>query len=83
MRCTWCNVDADEAAARHEGPHLKWCVHWRDPGLPEGMTVEIQNGRKVHHYRPPPGSPLSGTKATLIVVDEIEEARVTGHGDAG
>lgn len=71
MRCTWCNTDADEAAARHEGPHAKWCVHWRDPGLPEGMTVEVRNGRREHHYRPPPGSPLAGSNPTTIITDEL------------
>lgn len=27
--CLWCNTDADQAAARHEGPHATWCVHFR------------------------------------------------------
>jgi hypothetical protein len=29
-RCSWCNTDPDEAAARHEGPHLTWCPHFRN-----------------------------------------------------
>lgn len=30
-RCFWCNTDPVEAAARNEGPHLTWCVHYRTP----------------------------------------------------
>lgn len=29
-RCFWCDKDPDEAAARHEGPHATWCVHFRE-----------------------------------------------------
>lgn len=36
-RCFWCNVDPDAAAARHEGPHLKWCLRYREPPLPAGV----------------------------------------------
>jgi hypothetical protein len=27
-RCFWCNTDPDEAAARFEGPHATWCLHY-------------------------------------------------------
>lgn len=27
--CPWCGNNAEEAAARHEGPHATWCVHYR------------------------------------------------------
>jgi len=30
-RCFWCNTDPDEAAARFEGPHAKWCLQYRTP----------------------------------------------------
>lgn len=36
-RCFWCNVDADAAAARHEGPHLTWCLRYRHTPLPAGV----------------------------------------------
>lgn len=36
-RCFWCNVDPDAATARHEGPHLKWCLHYRHEPLPTGV----------------------------------------------
>lgn len=36
-RCFWCNVDPDAAAARHEGPHLTWCLRYRTPPLPAGV----------------------------------------------
>lgn len=29
-RCSWCNADPQEAAARHEGPHATWCPHFRE-----------------------------------------------------
>ena len=29
VRCTWCGTDPAEAAARHEGAHATWCVHFR------------------------------------------------------
>lgn len=66
MHCPWCGTDAEEAAARDEGPHLKWCVDWRDPGLPEGMTVEVRGSRREYHYRAPRGAPLAGTTPTLM-----------------
>jgi hypothetical protein len=82
MRCTWCNTDSDEAAARHEGPHATWCVHYRNPKLQEGMTVEVKGGRKEYHYRPPPGSPLAGTNVTGIILDGIGAVSVSGMTDA-
>jgi hypothetical protein len=36
-RCFWCNVDPDEAEKRHEGPHLTWCLRYREPPLPAGV----------------------------------------------
>lgn len=52
-RCFWCNTDPDEAAARFEGPHATWCVHYSyavarqprkwiiesNPGLPEDPRI--------------------------------------------
>lgn len=29
-RCQWCNSNRYEAALRFEGPHLTWCVHFRE-----------------------------------------------------
>jgi hypothetical protein len=37
-RCFWCNIDPDEAEARHEGPHLTWCLKYRTPPLPAGVS---------------------------------------------
>lgn len=37
-RCFWCNVDPDAAAARHEGPHLTWCLRYRTTPLPAGVS---------------------------------------------
>lgn len=36
-RCSWCNTDPADAAARHEGPHATWCLHFR---------TEQRGGRK-------------------------------------
>lgn len=33
-RCSWCNADPVANAARHEGPHATWCVHYRRPARP-------------------------------------------------
>lgn len=30
MRCSWCGIDAKEAAKRHEGPHATWSFHFRE-----------------------------------------------------
>lgn len=30
MKCFWCNVDPKEAFLRHEGPHLTWCIYFRE-----------------------------------------------------
>jgi hypothetical protein len=38
-RCFWCDVDPDAAADRHEGPHLKWCLRYREPPLPTGVQL--------------------------------------------
>lgn len=48
-RCFWCNTDPDEAAARHEGPHATWCLHYRrsqscppvvlSEAVPQGMVL--------------------------------------------
>lgn len=40
MRCSWCSVDPNEAAARHKGPHLTWCVHYRRP-LPNNVMFDL------------------------------------------
>lgn len=46
--CSWCLIDADEAAARHEGPHATWCPHHRSImqpiplGLPGRATKEVE-----------------------------------------
>ena len=42
-RCSWCGVDHTEAAARHEGAHLTWCVHYRNEQMDDdGQPDEAQ-----------------------------------------
>lgn len=57
--CFWCGGSAEERAARHEGPHLTWCPRFR----------ESQRGG------PPPRDTLSGKRATLLIVDDVEDLR--------
>lgn len=45
--CSWCGANAEEAAARHEGPHSTWCVHFRESqrgGLKDFTRVVDQTG---------------------------------------
>lgn len=46
-RCSWCNTDPVEAAARFEGPHATWCVHYRFPRKPIALITakEAEHGR--------------------------------------
>ena len=39
-RCHWRNSDPEEAAARHEGPHVTWCPHYSQPPKP-GPTLPV------------------------------------------
>lgn len=83
-RCSWCNTDPVEAAARHEGPHATWCVHYRRPALPPGV---YRDGDVLRVDVPG----VLFKRATAAVADDgfIERAvdavraNVTGPGTAG
>lgn len=47
-RCSWCGLDAEEAAERHEGPHLTWCPHFR-----EEQRGGYSMSRNVNIYQDP------------------------------
>jgi hypothetical protein len=53
MNCPWCGVDPDEAAKRHEGPHLTWCVHFREEqrGIAEMLATAKALGFRVELNR--------------------------------
>ena len=65
-RCFWCNVDPNAAAERHEGPHLKWCLRYREPPLPAG--VRRTHGSFVMDFPKFEGDPEQLPKADVMEV---------------
>lgn len=43
-RCFWCSADPVEAAARHEGTHATWCVHYQGAAVRDFTRVLRDKG---------------------------------------
>lgn len=66
-RCFWCNVDPDDAEKRHEAPHLKWCLRYRESPLPAG--VRRAHGSFVMDFPKFEGDPAQLPKADVMEVE--------------
>jgi hypothetical protein len=64
--CPWCNKEADEAAAQHEGPHATWCVHFRE----EQRGGDISSMSQAVNENPT----IEEQTALYITYDDVLEA---------
>lgn len=52
-KCDWCGVEPLEAAERNEGPHLTWCVHFREEqrGGYSGLALLSKKNAEIDDLR--------------------------------